>query len=120
MASWLKGKLFGRQLSHGSDKEDPQSFEEAFQVQQMVKITSLYLICLTLHASLAPHPTSHSLNVQQTANVAPLSNISPPMPSLDASGGLPQQQLQMPGNVAQSMAEAAPGATEMSAAYQVS
>ena len=42
------------------------------------------------------------------------------MPSLDASGGLPQQQLQMPGNVAQSMAEAAPGATEMSAAYQVS
>lgn len=43
MASWLKAKLFDRQLSHGSDKEDPQSFDEAFQVQQMVKVTSLYL-----------------------------------------------------------------------------
>lgn len=32
MASWLKGKLFGRQLSHGSETEDPKNFEEAFQV----------------------------------------------------------------------------------------
>lgn len=33
MASWLKAKLFGRQLSYGSENEDPQSFEEAFQQQ---------------------------------------------------------------------------------------
>ena len=35
MASWLKAKLFGRQLSYGSENEDPQSFEEAFQQQPM-------------------------------------------------------------------------------------
>ena len=31
MASWVKKMLFGRQLSHGSDTENPQSFEEALQ-----------------------------------------------------------------------------------------
>ena len=31
MASGLKAKLFGRQLSYGSENESPQSFEEAFQ-----------------------------------------------------------------------------------------
>lgn len=31
MAQWLKKTLFGRQLSHGSDKDSPVSFEEAFQ-----------------------------------------------------------------------------------------
>lgn len=39
MAAWLKAKLFGRQLSHGSEIEDPQSFEEAFQTQQVVKLS---------------------------------------------------------------------------------
>ena len=34
MASWIKTVLFGRQLSHGSDKEDPKNFEEALQQQQ--------------------------------------------------------------------------------------
>ena len=34
MAAWIKAKLFGRQLSHGSDKENPQNFQEAFQQQQ--------------------------------------------------------------------------------------
>lgn len=29
MASWLNRVLFGRQLSHGSDNENPQTFEEA-------------------------------------------------------------------------------------------
>ena len=31
MAGWVKSILFGRQLSHGSDTEDPQTFQEAFQ-----------------------------------------------------------------------------------------
>lgn len=31
MAGWVKKVLFGRQLSHGSDNENPQSFDEAFQ-----------------------------------------------------------------------------------------
>ena len=34
MASWIKSVLFGRQLSHGSDNEDPKTFEDAFQQQQ--------------------------------------------------------------------------------------
>ena len=34
MASWLKAKLFGRQLSYGSDNAEPQNFEEALQQQQ--------------------------------------------------------------------------------------
>ena len=29
MSSWLNRVLFGRQLSHGSDNENPQTFEEA-------------------------------------------------------------------------------------------
>ena len=35
MASWLKAKLFGRQLSYGSDNPEPQNFEEALQQQQI-------------------------------------------------------------------------------------
>ena len=31
MAGWVKNILFGRQLSHGSDTENHQTFEEAFQ-----------------------------------------------------------------------------------------
>lgn len=31
MAKWLKATLFGRQLSHGSDKDSPENFSEAFQ-----------------------------------------------------------------------------------------
>ena len=31
MASFVKKILFGRQLSHGSDTENPQTFEEALQ-----------------------------------------------------------------------------------------
>ena len=31
MAEWLKAKLFGRQLSYGSETEEPTSFEEALQ-----------------------------------------------------------------------------------------
>lgn len=30
-AKWLKATLFGRQLSHGSDKESPETFEDALQ-----------------------------------------------------------------------------------------
>ena len=33
MAEWLKAKLFGRQLSHGSETEHPQSFDEALQIR---------------------------------------------------------------------------------------
>lgn len=31
MAKWLKATLFGRQLSHGSDKDTPETFEDALQ-----------------------------------------------------------------------------------------
>lgn len=41
MASWLKAKLFGRQLSHGSENEDPQSFEEAFQQQTITPVSNI-------------------------------------------------------------------------------
>lgn len=41
MASWIKSVLFGRQLSHGSDKEDPKSFEEAFQQQPLQQQESM-------------------------------------------------------------------------------
>lgn len=34
MAKWLKATLFGRQLSHGSDKDSPETFSEALQEQQ--------------------------------------------------------------------------------------
>lgn len=34
MAKWLKATLFGRQLSHGSDKDSPETFSEALQGQQ--------------------------------------------------------------------------------------
>ena len=30
---WLKGKLFGRQLSHGSENEAPATFDEALNPQ---------------------------------------------------------------------------------------
>ena len=33
MAKWVKKMLFGRQLSHGSDTEEPQSFDDALQQQ---------------------------------------------------------------------------------------
>ena len=36
MAGWVKKVLFGRQLSHGSDNENPRSFEEAFQEPQAI------------------------------------------------------------------------------------
>lgn len=112
MAAWLKAKLFGRQLSHGSEIEDPQSFEEAFQTQQVYQ------------PAVDPIP-----NLQQTANVssdldplAPSPNIAPPVPTLDAYGG-PPQLLQMPGDiggVAQTLSVPTPGAGEMNAAYKVS
>ena len=35
MAKWIKSVLFGRQLSHGSDNENPSSFSEAFQQQDV-------------------------------------------------------------------------------------
>ena len=38
MAQWLKSVLFGRQLSHGSGTEDPQSFDEAFQTLQPAEV----------------------------------------------------------------------------------
>ena len=40
MAKWLKSVLFGRQLSHGSGTEDPQSFDEAFQTLQQAEVKS--------------------------------------------------------------------------------
>ena len=30
---WIKGKLFGRQLSHGSENEAPATFDEALNPQ---------------------------------------------------------------------------------------
>ena len=47
MASWLKAKLFGRQLSYGSESEDPQSFEEALQQQAVpnVALTNNVVSC---------------------------------------------------------------------------
>lgn len=44
MASWLKAKLFGRQLSYGSENEDPQSFQEALQSQAVPNVANLEVI----------------------------------------------------------------------------
>lgn len=50
MASWVKKVLFGRQLSHGSDTENPQSFEEALQpppLQEQQNIAQVYIyVCV--------------------------------------------------------------------------
>ncbi len=40
-ASWLKSVLFGRQLSHGSANEDPQTFEEAFQPELVQNVSNV-------------------------------------------------------------------------------
>ena len=41
MAKWLKSVLFGRQLSYGSENEDPKSFEDAFQQQPLEQQQSM-------------------------------------------------------------------------------
>ena len=41
MAKWLKSVLFGRQLSYGSENEDPKSFEDAFQQQPLERQESM-------------------------------------------------------------------------------
>ena len=48
MSKWLKSVLFGRQLSHGSENEDPQSFEEAFQPQNVEQMPNLVRIASLL------------------------------------------------------------------------
>ena len=42
MASWVKKMLFRRQLSHGSDTEKPESFDEALQ-QQVKNIIIIHI-----------------------------------------------------------------------------
>ena len=41
MAKWLKSVLFGRQLSYGSENEDPKNFEDAFQQQPLEQQQSM-------------------------------------------------------------------------------
>lgn len=41
MAEWLKAKLFGRQLSYGSETEEPTTFEEALQSNAVPNIQPL-------------------------------------------------------------------------------
>ena len=45
MAKWVKKMLFGRQLSHGSDVEQPESFDDALQqqLQQPVSTAIKYM-----------------------------------------------------------------------------
>ncbi len=52
MASWLKGVLFGRQLSHGSANEDPQTFEEAFQPQLVQNVVNVEEVSSSARTSL--------------------------------------------------------------------
>lgn len=95
--NFLKKTLFGRQLSHGSDNENPQSFEEALQQQVSVEQS--------------PEPMT----------------LDPSLDPFDATLVQQQQQQQTPQasyNFASSNIAAAnvasPGAKEMKAAYEVS
>jgi hypothetical protein len=97
MAKWLKTALFGRQLSHGSDKESPETFSEALQQQSAFNFEDPYL-----------------------QNVSPELQQEQQMPTLTPFS--PQQQ-QMPTTASYGASQAvgpSPGASEMKAAYTVS
>lgn len=104
MAQWLKEKLFGRQLSHGSETEDPKNFEEAFQLPQQVISNRAILQNINTCPKQTPVP-----------NVPPLNVDDPP---LQAAYDGPIEQQQMTGNFNVG-STAAPGAGEMNAAYKV-
>lgn len=94
MAKKLFNSLFGRQLSHGSENEEPASLEEAFSEPPQ------------LQQNIAP-----PLQLQQ--NITPdLSNYSPPDIQLPQNFQLQQQV----GDLSLS-SEATPGGKEMNIAY---
>lgn len=100
MAGWLKAKLFGRQLSHGSENEDPQSFEEAFQQPQLQQAEQEFQ--------------------QLQLNTDDPFNVPPPVQQLQATNVAPPMQQLQTSNVASGYGGPSPGASEMKAAYEVS
>ena len=52
--SWVKKVLFGRQLSHGSEQENPQTFEEAIpqaaNVSELQQTVSAFVLSASAYA----------------------------------------------------------------------
>lgn len=108
-AKWLKATLFGRQLSHGSDKESPQTFDEALQ-----------------------QPCPFDFEPEQVQgygnepNEEPFLNEPNQMPFLNEPNQMPyyggEEQQQMPTLTPSNIGGvgASPGASAMKAAYNVS